>query len=270
MASPYSSSLRGPIPFTSSSSSSVTGRLSASSRASRPRTPRRRARRARGQSPRARRGAPRRARGPPRPPGRVAPAALAGAPHGVAAGAAPAAGARDARRRRARDDVLAGAAIAGVAAGAIASPKWPTSRWCRQPVAVGDRNISRACRAARSAISGLDVVEEPVAAHDVGPRVEQHAVARHAVAPGAADLLVVALDRARHVAVDDEADVRTCRCPSRTRRWRRRRRTSSRAEGVLRPACAVRRPARRGRPRRATPWSRRSSAVVSTVLRDRQ
>ena len=42
---------------------------------------------------------------------------------------------------------------------------------------------------------------------DVGPRVEEDAVARQPVASGPADLLVVALDRLRHIPMDDEADV---------------------------------------------------------------
>ena len=52
------------------------------------------------------------------------------------------------------------------------------------------------------------LVLHALVADHVGPRVEQHAVAREAVAPGAPDLLVVALDRARHLAVDDVAHVR--------------------------------------------------------------
>src|SRR5262249_53738188 len=53
----------------------------------------------------------------------------------------------------------------------------------------------------------LGLVGEAVVGHHVGPRIEEHAVTVHAVASGAPDLLVVALDRARHVAVDDVADV---------------------------------------------------------------
>ena len=55
---------------------------------------------------------------------------------------------------------------------------------------------------------GLELGGEAIVRQHVGPRVEQHAVARQAVAAGAADLLVVALDRPRHVAVDHVADVR--------------------------------------------------------------
>src|SRR6185312_15976208 len=39
----------------------------------------------------------------------------------------------------------------------------------------------------------------------IGPRIKKNAVARQPVAAGAADFLVVTLDRARHVAVDDIA-----------------------------------------------------------------
>ncbi len=55
---------------------------------------------------------------------------------------------------------------------------------------------------------GRAVREEAVVAEHVGVRVEEHAVGGDAVAPGAADLLVVRLERARHVAVDHVADVR--------------------------------------------------------------
>src|SRR5436309_2512230 len=51
------------------------------------------------------------------------------------------------------------------------------------------------------------LLEAPMGEH-VGPGVEEDAVAREAVAARAADLLVVALDRAGHLAVDHVADVR--------------------------------------------------------------
>src|SRR5581483_7259181 len=54
----------------------------------------------------------------------------------------------------------------------------------------------------------LDASLEALVAHDVGPRVEEEAIARETVAAGAPDLLVPALDRAWHLAVDHVADVR--------------------------------------------------------------
>src|SRR5882724_11564221 len=53
----------------------------------------------------------------------------------------------------------------------------------------------------------LGVLEEAVVRHHVRPRVEKDTIRGSAVAPGATDFLVVALDRARHVAVEYEADV---------------------------------------------------------------
>src|SRR5437870_3223935 len=54
----------------------------------------------------------------------------------------------------------------------------------------------------------LDALLDPSVAEHVGPGVEQDAVALEAVAARAADLLVVALDRTGHLAVDHVTDVR--------------------------------------------------------------
>ncbi len=53
-----------------------------------------------------------------------------------------------------------------------------------------------------------DLGQHPLARLHVGPRVEEDAVAREAVASGPTHLLVPRLDIRRHVAVDHEADVR--------------------------------------------------------------
>ena len=58
------------------------------------------------------------------------------------------------------------------------SPKWPTSRSCRQPVAVGEPEHRARLPPLRLGDLGLRVVEHPVPAHDVGPRVEEDAGAR--------------------------------------------------------------------------------------------
>ena len=55
---------------------------------------------------------------------------------------------------------------------------------------------------------GVAVVDLPAAQRDVVDAVERQRVGRQPVAAGAADLLVVALDRLRQVGMDDEAHVR--------------------------------------------------------------
>ena len=92
---------------------------------------------------------------------------------------------------------------------AIGSPKWRAiRRWRHSPAAArlcmrADLNVL-----ARRLVAAAELGGEAIARQHVGPRIEQHAVAGQPVAAGAADLLVVALDRARHVAVDHVADVR--------------------------------------------------------------
>ena len=54
----------------------------------------------------------------------------------------------------------------------------------------------------------VEVVEKALVQFDIGPRVEHHAVARQAIASGAADLLIPRLDVLRHVAVNHETHVR--------------------------------------------------------------
>jgi hypothetical protein len=69
-------------------------------------------------------------------------------------------------------------------------------------------HLARLCaQALACGIVGVLLGHAIVGLH-VGPRVEEHAVTRQTVAARAADLLVVALDRARQIAVDDEAHVR--------------------------------------------------------------
>ena len=98
------------------------------------------------------------------------------------------------------------------------------------------------------------VVAEPVVGQHVGPRVKQDAVARQPVAAGAPDLLVVALDRSRHVAVDDVADVRLVDPhPERDRRDHHVDLVAR--ERVLGPVARRRGPGRRGTAAARTPRS---------------
>ena len=59
----------------------------------------------------------------------------------------------------------------------------------------------------RRLVAAAELGGEAVVRDHVGPRIEQHAIARQSVAAGASDLLIVAFDRARHVPVDDVADI---------------------------------------------------------------
>src|SRR5512133_1534442 len=102
---------------------------------------------------------------------------------------------RPGRRREARQRILAGAGVARVPARwhrlaeVAADPLVPAA------VAVGEVE-NRADLALLGRRLLLVVAAEPVPRHHVGPRVEEDAVRRTAVAPRAPDLLVVGLRRA--------------------------------------------------------------------------
>ena len=110
-----------------------------------------------------------------------------------------------------------------MAAGADSSPNMPSSTCRRQRARLAQRDeIVELGHLDALALVGRAALGDLAAAQlDVAGAVERERVGGQAVAAGAADLLVIGLDRRRHVGVEDEAHVRLVDRPCRRRSSRR-------------------------------------------------
>ena len=165
------------------------------------------------------------------------------------------------RRRRLEAIVAIAAALRRVLAEmaqqdrAAAAGRLDERRQRVQPLALG-----------RAALR-LDLLLDPLAgAGEILRRPEQPGLGRLAVAPGAAGLLVIGLDRTWGSRHGRRGARRACRCPCRRRSSRR---SPSPRNGRTPPGCA-RGPAARARRDRAAPAVRRgraASAIFSALSR---